>query len=119
MRAAILGGAVFFCGLEPSLAQQVDCASRSTQDAIKSYYVNKAIGDATFWLALQINTPQYRMKEVRFEFEGLRQVGRTYAGLDCVGIVRMFSPPDVTNANSAWGKIKFILLPDGGLDFYQ
>ena len=118
INCAVLAAALVLCFVQPSAAQQQGCASSSTLDRIKKHVVSKATTNADYWFGLKINTPQYRMKDVSFEFESFRQIGATYAGLDCQGVLKMMSPPDVTNANAVRVSIKYVLLPDGGVDFY-
>ena len=104
--------------VSPAHAQQERCGSPATLETIKKIFVSKSAANIQWWYNLNINTPHYRMKDVRFEMISSQQVGQTYAGIDCQAMIKLYSPPDISNPNIVQVRVKFMVQPDGNIDLY-
>jgi hypothetical protein len=108
----------FACAYSSAQAQQDRCGSPAFLEKIKNIFVSKAAANIQWWNSLNINTPPYRMKDVRFELVSSQQIGTTYAGIDCRATMRLYSPPDVSNQNAVQVNVKFVIQQDGNIDLY-
>jgi len=90
------------------------CESPAALSGVRNEIIKRGTNDSGWVFRLGLNVPAFRMKDVKFDVEGVRTIGPWRRGTDCEITLRMTTPVDVLAPNMVIAEFRYVVVPASG-----